>query len=146
MGRPDKNDFNHPYAVGDEHITKITVHWKTAIDGIEIETDAGGHSLVCGNAKGSGKNRADTNHSPFTLQPGQVIIKVSVKVGSWNDHIVITGIHFVLRDKDGKLSDQEFGEKASQTLGHNDGYEVCGFWGYSKTVLDSLGTIERKIK
>jgi hypothetical protein len=139
----------YAYLAPGEYFTKITTHWWSAIDGLELATSSG-QTLTFGSTDGVGDHREQTHHDSFTLTKDQYITSVVVKTGDFkphsNNYRVITGITFVIHNKDGSLESKHFGEPTGSTLAADPGQEICGFWGWHGSVLDCIGIITREHK
>jgi len=71
--------YSHYLAEGD-YITKVTVWWWSAIDAIVIETKAG-EKWTIGEPKGKGDRPQEIHTESFTLDKGQYLKSIKVKVG-----------------------------------------------------------------
>ena len=151
--------FGYAYLHEGERFTEITLHWKSVVDGISFKTDLD-HSTKYGNIDGSGDNPKDTNHGPpLTLTKNQYIASITIEAADYQPkkktYKVIKAITFHIRNRNGnaepdfKIRGEDTSNGAHRSvidLTPDPANEICGFWGYFGTVMDSLGIIQRPIK
>lgn len=135
------------YVPSGDYLKKVTVHWWSAIDGIQLETSSG-QTLTFGSTRGLGEHPEQTHHDSIEVGKDKYIKQVFVAVGKFHDYRVITGISFVIHDnQDGKDSRRGFGpDLPNQAMDADAGHEIIGFWGWHGSVVDCIGIITRARK